>query len=401
MLNGKKILLGVSASIAAYKSATLARLLRKAGAEVKVVMTPAATEFITPLTMSTLTANPAYIEFVYGNRGEWNNHVELGLWADLFLLAPASAHTLSKMAHGACDNLLMAVYLSLKCPSMICPAMDLDMYAHPSTQNNLQTLRSYGHIIIDASEGELASGLNGKGRMAEPEGILEEVIQFFSTEKPLMGKKALITAGPTQEYIDPVRYITNGSTGKMGYAIASVLANLGATVTLISGPSQLPAPEGVNRICSSTAASMFDLVDQNFDDTDIAIFSAAVADYRPKNIATQKIKKSEDDVAIEMVRTQDIAKTMGLRKKSHQINIGFALETNDEEANAQGKLERKNFDLVVLNSLRDKGAGFGHDTNKVSLVTSAGIEILPLLQKSEVAEVLGQKIIALMKALPQ
>lgn len=391
----KKILLGVSASIAAYKSALLARLLRKAGAEVKVVMTPAATEFITPLTLSTLTGNPALSRYTKGDQGEWNNHVELGLWADLFILAPASANTLSKMAHGACDNLLMATYLSLRCPCMVCPAMDLDMYAHPSTQKNLELLEGYGHIIVDAEEGALASGLEGKGRMAEPENIVQAVVRHFKPRhapKPLSGKTALVTAGPTREYLDPVRFLTNGSTGKMGYAIAACLQELGASVTLITGPTNLPIPKGVDSINVMSAADMYEAVKELFPTTDISVFSAAVSDYQPETKSHIKMKKSDSDLSIPMKRTPDIAARMGRLKKAGQITIGFALETHEEEENAKGKLQRKNFDLVVLNSLQDKGAGFGHDTNKVTFVSKNGLEHEPLQSKKEVAEKLCQKI---------
>lgn len=397
-LEGKKILLGISASIAAYKAASLARLLIKAGASVQVIMTPAAVEFITPLTLATLTGKPALSAYTRGDQGEWNNHVDYGLWADLFILAPASANTLSKMAHGTCDNLLMATYLSLRCPSMICPAMDLDMFTHPSTQKNLSILESFGHIIIEPEEGPLASGLVGKGRMSEPEHIAEAVIDYFKQQdapKPLHGKKALITAGPTREYLDPVRFLTNGSTGKMGYAIAETLRDLGASVLLISGPTNLPIPKQVEAIQVMSTQEMYEATQQVFNTIDISVFTAAVSDYTPTSKSDQKMKKSDHDLSIPLKRTQDIAASMGKLKQPHQLNIGFALETHDEEVNAKGKLERKNFDMVVLNSLRDQGAGFGHDTNKVTFVKKDGLYPQPLMSKKKVAEAIGKQIIAL------
>lgn len=369
MLHGKKILVGVTGSIAAYKSAFLVRLLVKAGAEVKVVMTPASHEFITPLTLSTLSKNPALSEFVRNNSGEWNNHVELGLWADAMVIAPASANTVSKMAHGACDNLLLAVYLSARCPVMVAPAMDLDMLQHPSTKENLATLIRFGNHIIEPNHGELASGLMGTGRMAEPEEILKYIEQFFKKSEPLSGKTALVTAGPTHEAIDPVRFIGNHSTGKMGYAIAEELAQQGATVHLVSGPTSLhtihPAIH-VKKVMS--AEEMYQACQEIFPKTDISVLAAAVADYKPLVRADQKIKKKDETLSLELTKTHDIAATLGKQKVNGQLIVGFALETENEKANAQSKLESKNFDLIVLNSLNDEGAGFGHDTNKITIL---------------------------------
>lgn len=369
MLHGKKILVGVTGSIAAYKSAFLVRLLVKAGAEVKVVMTPASHEFITPLTLSTLSKNPALSEFVRNSSGEWNNHVELGLWADAMVIAPASANTVSKMAHGACDNLLLAVYLSARCPVMVAPAMDLDMLQHPSTKENLATLIRFGNYIIEPNHGELASGLVGTGRMAEPEEILKYIEQFFKKIEPLSGKTALVTAGPTHEAIDPVRFIGNHSTGKMGYAIAEELAQQGATVHLVSGPTSLhtihPAIH-VKKVMS--AEEMYLACQEIFPKTDISVLAAAVADYKPLVRADQKIKKKDETLSLELTKTHDIAATLGKQKVNGQLIVGFALETENEKANAQSKLESKNFDLIVLNSLNDEGAGFGHDTNKITIL---------------------------------
>lgn len=369
MLHGKKILVGVTGSIAAYKSAFLVRLLVKAGAEVKVVMTPASHEFITPLTLSTLSKNPALSEFVRNSSGEWNNHVELGLWADALVIAPASANTISKMARGACDNLLLAVYLSARCPVMVAPAMDLDMLQHPSTKENLATLIRFGNYIIEPNHGELASGLVGTGRMAEPEEILKYIEQFFKKIEPLSGKTALVTAGPTHEAIDPVRFIGNHSTGKMGYAIAEELAQQGATVHLVSGPTSLhtihPAIH-VKKVMS--AEEMYQACQEIFPKTDISVLAAAVADYKPLIRADQKIKKKDETLSLELTKTHDIAATLGKQKVNGQLIVGFALETENEKANAQSKLESKNFDLIVLNSLNDEGAGFGHDTNKITIL---------------------------------
>lgn len=368
MLKGKRILLGVCGSIAAYKSALLIRLLIKAGCEVKVVMTASAKTFITPLTLSTLSKNPVVSSFEKDDQGQWENHVELGLWADLFVLAPASANTLAKMAHGLCDNLLMATYLSAKCPVMIAPAMDLDMYKHPATLQNLKTLQSYGHQVLDAEHGELASGLVGEGRMAEPEQIFIQVETHFSKKKRFEGKRVLITAGPTYEKIDPVRFIGNHSSGKMGLALAHVMANEGAEVQLIAGPGNHPIESDSIRLTKvSTADEMYAAVSEKFESMDISIFAAAVADYRPAAPAEQKIKKTGESMTIELVKNKDIAAEMGKRKASHQINVGFALETEKEEQHAQEKMAKKNFDLIVLNSLNDNGAGFSVDTNKITI----------------------------------
>lgn len=368
-MKGKRIILGVTGSIAAYKSALLVRLLVKAGAEVQVVMTEAAKDFITPLTLATLAKRPALSAFVANEMGQWNNHVNLGLWADALLIAPASAHTLARCANGFCDDLLSAIYLSAKCPVFFAPAMDLDMYQHPSTQANLQRLQSFGNQIIQAEFGELASGLIGEGRLAEPETIVQVLQQFFSKREKLIGKKILITAGPTQEPIDPVRYISNHSTGKMGYAIANAFALAGADVTLISGPTALPLPQPtIRRIQVRSANDMFEATAQEFSTADVTILNAAVADYTPTNPAAQKIKKKEAEFSLELTKTIDIAATLGQQKKPGQLMMGFALETQNEQANARLKLRAKNLDWIVLNSLRDAGAGFGYDTNKITVI---------------------------------
>jgi phosphopantothenoylcysteine decarboxylase/phosphopantothenate--cysteine ligase len=368
MLKGKKILLGVTGSIAAYKAALLVRLLVKQGASVKVVMTNAAKEFITPLTLSTLAKNPVLSDF-YNNKeeGTWNNHVELGLWADVMIVAPATAKTISAMATGHCDNLLQAVYLSARCPVMIAPAMDLDMYQHFSTKENLQTLQKNGVTIIAPNDGELASGLVGQGRMAEPEEIVDTILDYFNKKKPLAGKKVLITAGPTYEAIDPVRFIGNHSSGKMGIALAEEAYGLGAEVVLVCGPSSVASSEAIQRINVRSAEEMFNAANQQYGSCDIAIMSAAVADYTPANKTDKKIKKSDTDLAITLKPTVDILKTFGEQKK-HQILVGFALETDNELENAKGKLKNKNADFIVLNSLQDKGAGFGHDTNQIQII---------------------------------
>ncbi len=375
MLADKNILLGITGSIAAYKCAILVRLLVKQGANVKVIMTAAAQQFITPLTLSTLSKNPVLTSYADDN-GNWNSHVDLGLWADAMLIAPASANTIAKMAHGQSDNLLTATYLSARCPVIVSPAMDLDMYQHPSTLNNIERLRSYGNLIIPATYGELASGLVGEGRMAEPEDIIHFLDnQVFNTKhEKLAGKKVLISAGPTQEPIDPVRYISNHSTGKMGFALAQQLLNLGATVTLIKGPtSQNPTFNGsINIIEVGTAAEMYTAAIQEFAGKDITIMAAAVADYTPAEVADKKIKKEGQDIELHMVKTQDILAELGRNKAKGQLLVGFALETNDEEKNAKAKLKKKNLDLIVLNSLGDEGAGFGHNTNKVTLIDNKG-----------------------------
>ena len=368
MLEGKKILLGVTGSIAAYKAAYLTRLLVKQGAEVQVVMTPAAGEFITPLTLATLSTKPALTEFVKNDAGEWNNHVELGLWADLVLVAPASANTISAMAQGKCENLLQAVYLSARCPVMVAPAMDLDMFRHPSTQANLNILRKHGNIILDPGFGELASGLVGRGRMVEPDEIVEYVDSYFTRKDQLKGKEILITAGPTQEAIDPVRFIGNHSSGKMGYAIAEQAALMGAKVHLVSGPTQMELQHPnltITRV--NSAHEMYQESLKKFEQSQIVVLAAAVADYTPEVKLDQKIKKKSDELTLKLVKTTDIAAELGRQKKG-QFIVGFALETQDERANAVEKLEGKNFDLIVLNSLNDPGAGFGSNTNKVTII---------------------------------
>ncbi|MEO9572018.1 MAG: bifunctional phosphopantothenoylcysteine decarboxylase/phosphopantothenate--cysteine ligase CoaBC [Polaribacter sp.] len=371
ILSGKKILLGITAGIAAYKTASLVRLFIKSGAEVKVVMTPASKDFITPLTLSTLSKNPVHSTF-YDKEDEenelWNNHVDLGLWADYLVIAPATANTMSKMANGTCNNLLLATYLSAKCPVYFAPAMDLDMYIHPSTKDSLEKLQSFGNTIIPATSGELASGLVGEGRMAEPEDIVLFIENDVLSKLPLKGKKLLLTAGPTYEAIDPVRFIGNHSSGKMGFAIAKAAANLGAEVYLISGPSHQQISHSlVHRIDVVSADEMYNATHNYFNDVDIAILSAAVADYKPKNVATQKIKKKDVTLDIELAPTKDILASLGKIKKN-QFLVGFALETNNELENAKGKLEKKNLDAIVLNSLQDKGAGFATDTNKITII---------------------------------
>jgi len=387
MLRGKKILVGVTGSIAAYKAAFFVRLLVKSGAEVKVVMTKASKDFITPLTLSTLSKNPVLSSFTSGNEGEWNNHVELGLWADAMIIAPLSANTLGKMANGLCDNLLLATYLSARCPVFVAPAMDLDMYKHPSTLANLDKLRSYGNHIIDAEDGELASGLSGVGRMAEPEHLVAHLEKSFSSKKKLKGKKVLITAGPTYEPIDPVRFIGNHSSGKMGFALAEKARDEGAEVVLVSGPTQIPSPAEIETIRVGSGKEMYEVAKTHFLNADISIFAAAVADYAPINIAEQKIKKAGDSMSITLEKTIDIAQTLGAEKSSNQFNVGFALETENEVAHAQEKIKKKNFDLIVLNSLNNSGAGFGHETNKITLIDKANnIQDFELKSKKEVAQ---------------
>lgn len=397
MLKGKKILVGVTGSIAAYKAAFLVRLLVKEKAEVKVVITNAAKDFITPLTLSTLSKNPVLTQFTDGDQGEWNNHVALGLWADAMLIAPASANTIGKMANGLCDNLLLATYFSARCPVFFAPAMDLDMYQHPSVLQNIEKLKSFGNGLIEAQYGELASGLIGTGRMAEPEDLVATLAAHFSNEPaPLQGKKILITAGPTYEAIDPVRFIGNYSSGKMGYALAKTAADAGAEVTLVSGPTHLEMNHpNVTKIAVRSGKEMFDACSEIYANADISIFAAAVADYAPTVMADQKIKKKGDHMTLELGKTIDIAKTLGERKGAHQMNIGFALETNNEMQNAKDKIQSKNFDLIVLNSLQDDGAGFGHDTNKISIIDKANnIEHFELKTKKEVAKDIVNAIIA-------
>lgn len=372
MLKGRKIVVGVTGSIAAYKAALLVRLLVKEGAEVKVVMTTAALDFITPLTLATLSKNPALHEFIKDTSGVWNNHVDLALWADAMIIAPASANTIGKMAHGLCDNLLMATYLSARCPIFLAPAMDLDMWVHPSVADNIQRLKSFGNRFIDPTHGELASGLVGQGRMAEPEQIVDVLTKHFSTG-PLNGKKALVTAGPTHEAIDPVRFIGNHSSGKMGFAIAEKLAREGARVTLVTGPTQQRTTDpSINVIPVVSAEDMYTACTRAFPEADITVLSAAVADYKPTVKADQKIKKKEETLVVELTKTHDIAASLGKLKHNGQVIVGFALETEQEHANALKKLENKNFDMIVLNSLNDAGAGFGHDTNKITLIQRNG-----------------------------
>ena len=388
ILRGKHILLGISAGIAAYKTAFLVRLFVKAGAEVRVIMTPSAKEFITPLTLSTLSNHPVLTDFTdeEDDNAVWNNHVELGLWADLFVIAPATANTLSKMASGNSDNFLIATYLSAKCPVYFAPAMDLDMYKHPTTQKSLETLQFHGNILIPSTFGELASGLVGMGRMAEPESIVEAIEQYLLEGLPLHGKKILVTAGPTYEAIDPVRYIGNHSSGRMGFEIANTAAQLGAEVILITGPTHYKAHyDSIQTIPITSARDMYDVAHQNFDAIDAAILSAAVADYRPKFPALSKIKKKAASLTLELEKTEDILASLG-EKKKNQILIGFALETENEVANAIKKLKAKNLDLIVLNSLNDDGAGFGGSTNKISIIDKdLNQKNYPLKSKSEVA----------------
>ena len=394
-LHSKKILIGVSGSIAAYKTATLIRLLVKEGAEVQVIMSDSAKDFITPLTLSTLSKRPVLSSFVKNENGEWNNHVELGLWADVMIIAPATANTLSKCANGLANDLLTATYLSARCPVFFAPAMDVDMYQHQSTKANIQKLESYGNSIIDSEYGELASGLIGNGRMAEPEHIVEFIIRHFSTVSVLKNKKVLITAGPTQEAIDPVRYISNHSTGKMGYALARAFALGGADVTLVSGPTALPIPEKtIDFVKVKSAKEMFDATTEHFKTADIIIFSAAVADYTPAQVSDRKIKKKEATFNIALTKTTDIAATLGSQKQPHQLIIGFALETDHELENAIGKIASKNLDFVVLNSLNDKGAGFAHDTNKISVIDKSGmVRAFDLKSKQAVAKDIMQIVI--------
>lgn len=389
-LQGRHILLGVTGSIAAYKAAQLCRLFKTAGADVRVVMTPLAKQFITPLTMATLSKHPILVEFFDPENGAWNSHISLGEWADCYVIAPATANTLAKMAAGVADNLLLTTYLSARCPVVAAPAMDLDMYAHAATQHNLDVLRGRGVRIVEPAEGELASGLTGKGRMAEPNEIVAFVEQLLlpggasSASGALCGKHFVVTAGATIEAIDPVRFITNHSSGKMGYAVAAELARSGARVTLVSGRTALPTPAGVERRDVLSAAEMYEATLAAFDEADGAVMCAAVADYTPCECAPQKMQKGEGDLTLRLRRTQDIARALGARK-GDRLLVGFALETHDEEVHAREKLERKQFDFIVLNSLRDAGAGFRGDTNKVTLIDRAGSEALPLLSKEETA----------------
>ncbi len=394
MLSGKKILLGVTGGIAAYKSAYLVRLLVKAGAEVRVLMTDAAKQFVQPLTFATLSKNPVYTEFFNPENGEWHSHVKLSLWADLYVIAPATANSIAKMAHGIADNLLLTTCLSARCPIMVAPAMDLDMYSNVATQQNLSTLRTRGFLVAEAGDGELASGLSGKGRMAEPEEIMAEIVRFFDASDSLLGRKILITAGPTREKIDPVRFITNYSTGKMGYAIAEELAQRGADVLLVSGPVQTSAHnKRITVIPVTTAEEMFQKCAELFPSCDGAIMSAAVADFAPESTASSKIKKTGDEMTLRLVPTKDIAAHLGRLKTERQVLAGFALETDNEMQNAHKKLQSKNFDFIVLNSLKDKGAGFGYDTNKVTIVSrTRGAVEYDLKPKSLVAKDIADQL---------
>jgi phosphopantothenoylcysteine decarboxylase/phosphopantothenate--cysteine ligase len=395
MLEGKKILLGVTGSIAAYKSAMLVRLLIKAGAEVKVILTPAAKEFVSPLTLSTLSRNPVLMDLV--NEDTWQNHVALGRWADIMLIAPLSCNTLSKMASGTCDNLLMAVYLSATCKVAVAPAMDEDMWLHPATKRNLQRINNFENIVLPVDSGELASGLIGEGRMMEPAAMADWLKNHFSEGMPLSGKKVLITAGPTYEPIDPVRFIGNHSSGKMGLAIALELEKRGAEVTLIIGPNSLDIPDYIKTIKVQTAAEMFEVCKDLFPNVDIAVMSAAVADFTPVISAQEKIKKSDADLSIAFTKTKDILKYLGENKKLNQFLIGFALETSDEENYAKKKLIEKNADLIVLNSLNDEGAGFGYDTNKITIFNKLGdAQYFDTKSKKEVAVDIVNSIIQLL-----
>jgi phosphopantothenoylcysteine decarboxylase/phosphopantothenate--cysteine ligase len=401
MLKGRKILLGVTGGIAAYKAATIIRLFVKEGAEVKVVMTPLAKEFITPLTLATLSKNPIIVDFFDPEDGRWNSHIDLGLWADAYLIAPATANTIGKMAAGIADNLLLTTYLSSRCPVFLAPAMDLDMLAHPATVRNMATLKSFGNHIIEPGTGELASGLDGKGRMAEPEVIVKEIKEFFSKKKiaelPLRGRNVFINAGPTVEPIDPVRYISNYSSGRMGIALADAAAAMGAKVTLVLGPSTLkPSNALVNTVAVMTAAEMTEASEEAFRECDIAILAAAVADFTPETISGTKIKRGGSEMVLRLKPTRDIAALLGSLKKKHQILVGFALETDDEVSNAISKLKKKNLDMIILNSLRDEGAGFGHETNRITIIDSNNnIDKFELKTKGEVASDILHKIISL------
>lgn len=398
MLKNKNILLGVCGSIASYKSASLTRLLVKAGANVRVVMTRDACNFITPLTLSTLSKHPVLTEYFDPQTGSWNNHVELGLWSDIVLIAPASANTLAKFANGICDNLLSAVYLSAKCPVFFAPAMDLDMWKHPATKKNINALISYGNRQIPPAHGELASGLIGEGRMAEPEDIVRFIENELKKKLPLSGKKALVTAGPTYEAIDPVRFIGNHSSGKMGYAIAEELSDLGADVTLISGPTSLKLNNpAIHRIDVNSAEEMLNATLSSFPSSDISIMSAAVADYKPKEVSSIKIKKKSDELELQLIKTTDILATLGQKKQAGQLLIGFALETNNEEANAIEKLRKKNLDFIVLNSMNDLGGTFRNDNNKITIIDrDLNQQKFELKPKDQVAADICKKILDLL-----
>jgi phosphopantothenoylcysteine decarboxylase/phosphopantothenate--cysteine ligase len=399
MLKGKHILLGITGSIAAYKAAIIVRLLVKEGAEVKIVMTPLAKEFITPLTLATLSKNPILVDFFNPENGDWNSHVDLGLWADLYLIAPVTANTMAKMANGVADNLLLTSYLSARCPVMFAPAMDLDMFQHPSTQNNIHKLTGFGNILIEPTTGELASGLEGKGRMAEPESIVDAIKNLFTTKQHFKGVKILVTAGPTFEAIDPVRFIGNHSSGKMGYAIADTMANMGAEVILVSGPVHIsPKSKAVKVIKVSSAIEMHAACIHEFPKCNAAVMCAAVADYTPVYTSNEKIKRSDKNLSIELKQNPDIAADLGKLKTKKQILVGFALETNNVLENAQLKLHKKNLDFIVLNSLNEKGAGFNSDTNKISIIEANNkIQNFELKSKSEVANDIADKIIEYLK----
>ena len=395
-LQGKKIVLGITGSIAAYKAAVLTRGLIKKGAEVQIVITPAGKEFITPITLSALTSKPVISEFFSQRDGTWHSHVDLGLWADAMVIAPATASTIGKMAHGVADNMLVTTYLSMKAPVFVAPAMDLDMFAHPSTQHNLDILRSYGNHIIEPASGELASHLVGKGRMEEPEKIIEVLEAFFARQQDLAGRKIVITAGPTYEKIDPVRFIGNYSSGKMGYALAEACASRGAEVVLVSGPVTLQTVHpNIHRIDVESAAEMHRAAADAFKDADGGILCAAVADFTPEQVADQKIKREKDDLVLRLKPTCDIAASLGKENRPDQLLVGFALETCDEVSHAQDKLARKNFDFIVLNSLNDKGAGFRCDTNKITIIDRAEAVSYPLKRKQEVAEDIVDKLSSL------
>jgi len=397
MLKGKKVLLGVTASIAAYKTAELVRLFKKSGASVRVIQTEASLDFVAPLTLATLSENPVLTKMVDPDSGEWSNHVELGLWADIMVIAPLTANTMAKMKAGECDNLLLATYLSAKCPVYFAPAMDLDMYKHPSTKANISTLQEYGNFLIPSGFGELASGLVGEGRMAEPSEIIDSIIVELNKDLPLSNRKVLITAGPTHESIDPVRFIANRSSGKMGIALAIEAADNGALVNLILGPTHLECKHAnVTVYKVVTASQMHEQVNTHFPTTDIGIFAAAVADYKPDFVSENKIKKSDTNLNISLEKTVDILAEMGNKKNDKQFVVGFALETDNEVENAKDKLKRKNLDLIVLNSLNNKGAGFQHNTNKITIIDKANnISNFELKDKSEVAKDVFDKIIEL------
>ncbi|MBQ5452603.1 MAG: bifunctional phosphopantothenoylcysteine decarboxylase/phosphopantothenate--cysteine ligase CoaBC [Bacteroidales bacterium] len=393
MLSGKKILIGITGGISAYKSAVLVRLFKKANAEVKVIMTEAAKQFVQPLTFATLSQNPVYTDFFNPENGEWNSHVRLGLWADIFVIAPATANTVAKIANGLADNLLTTTCLSARCKIMVAPAMDLDMYSNPATQKNFSILRERGILFAEAGDGFLASGLSGKGRMAEPEEIFEAAKNYLLQNQDFSGKKVLITAGPTREKIDPVRFISNYSTGKMGYAIAEEFSSRGADVFLVSGPVEVTAKNHkINVLHVNSAAEMYEECVKIFPECDIAIMSAAVADFTPEITSETKIKKTGDEMTIKLKPTKDIAKELGKLKKEGQIFVGFALETDHEMQNAESKLNSKNFDFIVLNSLKDKGAAFGYDTNKITIISRSGTEKFDLKPKNLVAKDIADKV---------